>query len=163
VDEVRVSPGARANAVALVVQHGFPSVALPLIGAGAGGMSQERVEAIMVDEFSKWDFPIEARIVVYPIWDLFEDASGFAEAAQAADGACEKARPVPTDSSSALHRAIGTYRITSRICESSQAFDAKSGPSGIFWPDCTPFCAPKKPKKSPKMCHWRALVRDLEY
>jgi O-acetyl-ADP-ribose deacetylase (regulator of RNase III) len=53
------------NAMALAHQHGFQSVALPLIGAGAGGMSQERVEAIMVDEFSKWEFPIEARIVEY--------------------------------------------------------------------------------------------------
>jgi hypothetical protein len=62
-----------------------------------------------------------------------------------------------------LHRAKCTYRITSRICELSQAFDAKRGPSGIVWPDCTPFCAPKKPKKSPKMYRVRAFVRDLRY
>ena len=53
------------NGMALAHQHGFRSVALPLIGAGAGGMSQDRVKAIMVDEFTKWDYPIEARIVEY--------------------------------------------------------------------------------------------------
>jgi O-acetyl-ADP-ribose deacetylase (regulator of RNase III) len=53
------------NAVALAHQHGFRSLALPLIGAGTGGMSQERVKAIMEDEFSKLDFPIEVRIVEY--------------------------------------------------------------------------------------------------
>jgi O-acetyl-ADP-ribose deacetylase len=53
------------SAISLAHQHGFGSIALPLIGAGAGGMSQERVKAIMVDELSKCEFPIAARIVEY--------------------------------------------------------------------------------------------------
>jgi O-acetyl-ADP-ribose deacetylase len=53
------------NAMALADQHGFRSIALPLIGAGAGGMNQERVKTIMVDEFSKWEYPIAVRIVEY--------------------------------------------------------------------------------------------------
>lgn len=53
------------NAMGLVHAQGFRSIAMPLIGAGAGGMNQERVKAIMVDEFSRLDFPVEARIVEY--------------------------------------------------------------------------------------------------
>src|SRR5580704_6467251 len=52
--------GSVRNAIALADQHGFRSIALPLIGAGAGGMTQERVKTIMVDEFSKLEYPIAA-------------------------------------------------------------------------------------------------------
>jgi O-acetyl-ADP-ribose deacetylase len=57
--------GSARNAVTLAHQRGFRSIALPLIGAGTGGISQERVKAIMVDELSKLDVPIEVRIVEY--------------------------------------------------------------------------------------------------
>jgi O-acetyl-ADP-ribose deacetylase (regulator of RNase III) len=57
--------GSVRSAMALAHERGFRSIALPLIGAGAGGLGQERVKAIMADEFSRLDFPIEARIVEY--------------------------------------------------------------------------------------------------
>jgi O-acetyl-ADP-ribose deacetylase (regulator of RNase III) len=53
------------NAVALAAEHGFRSLAFPLIGAGSGGFNQERAKAIMMDELRMLDSPLEVRVVVY--------------------------------------------------------------------------------------------------
>ncbi len=53
------------NAMALAHEKGFKSIAFPLIGAGSGGMAPEKTRAIMEDEFSRLEYPIEVRIVVY--------------------------------------------------------------------------------------------------
>jgi O-acetyl-ADP-ribose deacetylase (regulator of RNase III) len=37
------------NAMALAAEHGFKSIAFPLIGAGSGGFNQERAKEIMED------------------------------------------------------------------------------------------------------------------
>jgi O-acetyl-ADP-ribose deacetylase len=53
------------NAMALAHEKGFRSIAFPLIGAGSGGFNPERVKAIMEDELTKMEYPIEVRLVVY--------------------------------------------------------------------------------------------------
>ena len=53
------------NAMALAVQSGFHSIALPLIGAGSGGFDQERARAIMEDELAKLEHPLDVRLVVF--------------------------------------------------------------------------------------------------
>jgi O-acetyl-ADP-ribose deacetylase (regulator of RNase III) len=52
------------NALALAAEHGFRSIAFPLIGAGSGGFNQERAKAIMEDELAKMESPVEVRLVV---------------------------------------------------------------------------------------------------
>ena len=52
------------NALALAKQHGFKSIAFPLIGAGAGGGKPELVLKIMTEEASLTDFDGEVYIVV---------------------------------------------------------------------------------------------------
>lgn len=42
-----------ANALAVAKENGFASVAFPLIGAGTGGMSPNKVQDIMLDEFAR--------------------------------------------------------------------------------------------------------------
>jgi O-acetyl-ADP-ribose deacetylase (regulator of RNase III) len=51
------------NAVALAASRGFRSIAFPLIGAGTGGGSPERVIAIIEDELGKCEFDGVVRIV----------------------------------------------------------------------------------------------------
>ena len=51
------------NAMALVVENGYKSVAFPLIGAGTGGGGEERVFAIMRSELETIDFKGEVKIV----------------------------------------------------------------------------------------------------
>ncbi len=51
------------NALILARQHGFRSIAFPLIGAGSGGGKPDRVLEIMRDELSTLDFDGEVRIV----------------------------------------------------------------------------------------------------
>ena len=53
------------NALALAIQHGFRSVAFPLIGAGTGGGRSEQVQAIMEDEMQKSEFPGEILLIRY--------------------------------------------------------------------------------------------------
>jgi O-acetyl-ADP-ribose deacetylase len=53
------------NAVALAAEHGFRSIALPLIGAGSGGFNQERAKAIMLAELQDLDSPLEVTVVVF--------------------------------------------------------------------------------------------------
>ena len=53
------------NAMALATEHGFRSIAFPLIGAGSGGFNQERTKAIMEDELRRIDLPMDVRVVVF--------------------------------------------------------------------------------------------------
>lgn len=51
------------SAMEIVIQHRFASVAFPLIGAGSGGGSEDRIEAIMTEELAPLDFAGEIRLV----------------------------------------------------------------------------------------------------
>lgn len=57
--------GSVRSAIDLARQRGFRSLAFPLIGAGTGGASQDRVLAWMEDELSLLEFDGEVRIVRY--------------------------------------------------------------------------------------------------
>jgi O-acetyl-ADP-ribose deacetylase (regulator of RNase III) len=52
-----------ANALDIAVRKGYRSVAFPLIGAGTGGFSADRVLAIMCDETERHPYDGEVRIV----------------------------------------------------------------------------------------------------
>lgn len=54
------------NALRLAREHGFRSIALPLIGAGTGGKRADLVETWIVDEVRAADFEGEIRVVRYP-------------------------------------------------------------------------------------------------
>ncbi len=53
------------NALALAAEHGFRSIAFPLIGAGSGGFNQERARAIMLAELQKLEWSLEVTVVVF--------------------------------------------------------------------------------------------------
>jgi O-acetyl-ADP-ribose deacetylase len=53
------------NALRLAQEHGFRSIAFPLIGAGSGGLNRDRAKTIMLDEFLKSDAPIEVTLVKF--------------------------------------------------------------------------------------------------
>lgn len=53
------------HAMAIVLERGFASVAFPLIGAGSGGGSPERVQAFITGELEKIPFAGEVRVVRY--------------------------------------------------------------------------------------------------
>lgn len=53
------------NAMKLAADHGFQSIAFPLIGAGSGGFNGERAKDIMLDELQKLESPLRVRVVVY--------------------------------------------------------------------------------------------------
>jgi O-acetyl-ADP-ribose deacetylase (regulator of RNase III) len=53
------------NAMKLASEHGFHSIAFPLIGAGSGGFNQERAKAIMEDELQKLESSLEVTVVVF--------------------------------------------------------------------------------------------------
>lgn len=53
------------NAMAVVREGGYRSVAFPLIGAGTGGGKEEAVLAIIREELESIDYDGEARIVRY--------------------------------------------------------------------------------------------------
>ena len=57
--------GSARSAIALATQHGFRSIAFPLIGAGTGGGSPENVLEIMRDELGAIEYAGEVRIVRY--------------------------------------------------------------------------------------------------
>ncbi len=52
------------NALSLAEDHGFRSIAFPLIGAGSGGFDQDRAKTVMLDEIQKADLPLAVTIVV---------------------------------------------------------------------------------------------------
>lgn len=53
------------NAMQLVRERGFHSVASPLIGAGSGGGNSSRIEALMHDELSRIDYEGDVYMVRY--------------------------------------------------------------------------------------------------
>ena len=53
------------NAMAVAEQHGFESIAFPIIGAGSGGFDQERAKELMLDELQKLESPLKVRLVIY--------------------------------------------------------------------------------------------------
>ena len=53
------------NALDLARRHGFQSIAFPMLGAGSGGFDRERAKAIMLDEFTKSDAPIDVTLVSF--------------------------------------------------------------------------------------------------
>lgn len=54
-----------SNAIRTALEHGFESIALPLIGAGSGGFNQDQAKALMLDELSKIEVPMLVKIVVF--------------------------------------------------------------------------------------------------
>lgn len=54
------------SALALAAERGFRSIAFPLIGAGTGGLSPERVIAAMSEEVERSGYEGEVRIVRLP-------------------------------------------------------------------------------------------------
>ena len=53
------------SAMAIVDEHGFGSVAFPVIGAGSGSFDTDRAYAIMMDTFDGIDSAARAVIVRY--------------------------------------------------------------------------------------------------
>lgn len=53
------------NAISVAEEHGFQSIAFPLIGAGSGGFNQERAKEIMLDALAKLDSPLNVTVVVF--------------------------------------------------------------------------------------------------
>jgi len=53
------------NAMKIVNEKNYKSVAFPLIGAGTGGAKTERVKKLMLEEFSKIDYSGEVLLVLY--------------------------------------------------------------------------------------------------
>ncbi len=53
------------NAVRLAAEHGFRSIAFPMIGAGSGGFDQEKAQQIMHGELAKQSSSLDVRLVVY--------------------------------------------------------------------------------------------------
>ena len=51
------------SAMALAVEHGWGSIVFPLIGAGTGGRSPERVLEVMVAALAEVEFAGEVRVV----------------------------------------------------------------------------------------------------
>ncbi len=54
-----------SNAVQLIHDGSFNSVAFPVIGSGSGSFNEERALELMLDQFSKLDSTAETRIVRY--------------------------------------------------------------------------------------------------
>ena len=53
------------NALLLAAEHGFKSVAMPLIGAGTGGGKEDAVLSIIKSQLSESDFPGRVVVVRY--------------------------------------------------------------------------------------------------
>ncbi len=53
------------NAVRLAEDHGFRSLALPLIGAGSGGFASERARAAMLQEIQTLNAPLDFMLVLF--------------------------------------------------------------------------------------------------
>ncbi|MEM7404070.1 MAG: macro domain-containing protein [Pseudomonadota bacterium] len=53
------------QAMALALEYGFQSIALPLIGAGTGGGKAERVQSWMTEELREIEFDGIVRIVIF--------------------------------------------------------------------------------------------------
>lgn len=57
--------GSVRNALALAAQHGFESLALPLIGAGSGGFDEEDAAALITEEVGRSDLRVDVTLVRY--------------------------------------------------------------------------------------------------
>jgi O-acetyl-ADP-ribose deacetylase (regulator of RNase III) len=53
------------NALKLAYEHGFASIAFPLIGAGSGGFNEDRAKALMLDELQQRESPLAVKIVLF--------------------------------------------------------------------------------------------------
>jgi len=53
------------NALARAREHGFRSVAFPLIGTGSGGFDEERALAVMCSVFARSDTDVDVTVVRY--------------------------------------------------------------------------------------------------
>jgi O-acetyl-ADP-ribose deacetylase len=53
------------NATRLAQDHGFRSIAFPLIGAGSGGFTPERAKAVMLDKPHAVHAPLSVVIVLF--------------------------------------------------------------------------------------------------
>jgi O-acetyl-ADP-ribose deacetylase len=53
------------NALALAEQHGYRSIAFPLIGAGSGGVRAERARSVILDEVDGLESPLEVSVVEF--------------------------------------------------------------------------------------------------
>jgi O-acetyl-ADP-ribose deacetylase (regulator of RNase III) len=53
------------NAMKIAGEHGFASIAFPLIGAGSGGFDEEKSKAIMLDELSLCKSNAFVKVVVF--------------------------------------------------------------------------------------------------
>ena len=53
------------NAISLAQNRGYKSLAIPLIGAGSGGGKPTKVQSIIEDELTNYQFDGEVRIVRY--------------------------------------------------------------------------------------------------
>ena len=53
------------NAMTIVADQGYSSVAFPLIGAGSGGFDQDKAKQIMLDELSQCDSAAAVTVVVF--------------------------------------------------------------------------------------------------
>lgn len=53
------------NAIKVAEEHGFQSIAYPLIGAGSGSFDQEKAKQIMLDELQKLEVRLEVKLVVF--------------------------------------------------------------------------------------------------
>jgi O-acetyl-ADP-ribose deacetylase len=57
--------GSVRSALALAAELGYRSIAFPVIGAGSGGMGEERARALLLDELDRASFEGEIRVVVF--------------------------------------------------------------------------------------------------
>jgi O-acetyl-ADP-ribose deacetylase len=57
--------GSVRSAIRLAQDHGFRSIAFPLIGAGSGSFAPERAKDVMLDEFSKIESPLAVKVVIF--------------------------------------------------------------------------------------------------
>ncbi len=53
------------NAIKVAEEHGFQSIAYPLIGAGSGSFNQEKAKQIMLDVLQKLESPLEVTVVIF--------------------------------------------------------------------------------------------------
>lgn len=53
------------NATQLAVEQRYASIALPLIGAGSGGMNEDRVRSVMLEQLAQDKPGLDVRVVTY--------------------------------------------------------------------------------------------------
>jgi O-acetyl-ADP-ribose deacetylase (regulator of RNase III) len=54
------------NAMSIVEEKGFSSVAFPLIGAGSGGFNEEKSLEVMLDELGRTEADVRGLVVQFP-------------------------------------------------------------------------------------------------